>query len=228
MTPHNEAKLGDIAKTVLMPGDPNRAKFVADNFLEDVKLVNKVRGILAYTGKYKGKEVTVMASGMGMPSIGIYSYELYKFYDVENIIRIGTAGSYLEDLKIFDVVLVDEAYTKSTYAKVQGYDSDTIKSSKKLNDIIKSTDPSIRIGKVYSTDVFYTDEDINEYINKGCLCTEMESFALFYNAYKLGKEATCILTISDNLVNHEETTPEQREKSLNEMITLALDSVIKL
>ena len=228
MTPHNEANKGDIAKTVLMPGDPNRAKYVADNFLEDVKLVNKVRGILAYTGTYKGKEVTVMASGMGMPSIGIYSYELYKFYDVENIIRIGTAGSYLEDLKLFDVVLVDEAYTKSTFAKIQGYDSDTIKSSEKLNNVIKSTGNNIRVGKVYSTDVFYTDEDINEYVAKDCLCTEMESFALFYNAYKLGKEATCILTISDNLVNHEETTPEQREKSLNEMITLALESVIKL
>ena len=228
MTPHNEANKGDIAKTVLMPGDPNRAKYIADNFLENVKLVNKVRGILAYTGTYKGKEVSVMASGMGMPSIGIYSYELYKFYDVENIIRIGTAGSYLEDLKIFDIVLVDEAYTKSTFAKIQGYESDTIKASEKLNDVIKSTDNNVRVGKVYSTDVFYTDEDINELTSKGCLCTEMESFALFYNAYKLGKEAACILTISDNLVAHAAATPEEREKSLKEMITLALESVIKL
>ena len=229
MTPHNEANKGDIAKSVLMPGDPNRAKYVADNFLEDVKLVNKVRGILAYTGTYKGKEVTVMASGMGMPSIGIYSYELYKFYDVENIIRIGTAGSYSEDLKVFDIVLVDEAYTRSTYAKVQGYEPDTIKSSENINKVIKETNTgNINIGKVYSTDVFYTDEDIKVLTDKGCICTEMESFALFYNAYKLGKNAACILTISDNLVNHEETTPEQREKSLNEMITLALESVIKL
>ena len=229
MTPHNEANKGDIAKTVLMPGDPNRAKFIADNFLEDVKLVNKVRGILAYTGTYKGKEVTVMASGMGMPSIGIYSYELYKFYDVENIIRIGTAGSYSKDLKIFDIVLVDEAYTKSTYAKIQGYESDTIKSSEKINKIIKETsNGDINIGKVYSTDVFYTDEDINELTSKGCLCTEMESFALFYNAHKLGKNAACILTISDNLVTHVKVTPEEREKSLNKMIALALNSVIKL
>lgn len=228
MTPHNEANKGDIAKTVIMPGDPNRAKYIADNFLYDVKLVNKVRGILAYTGKYKEKEVTVMASGMGIPSMGIYSYELYKFYDVENIIRIGTAGSYLEDLKLFDIVLVNESYTKSTFAKIQGCNLDTIKSSEKLNDVIKSIDNNIRVGKVYSTDVFYIDEDINEYVDKGCLCTEMESFALFYNAYKLGKEAACILTISDNLVNHEETTAEQREKTLNKMITLALESVIKL
>ena len=229
MTPHNEAKLGDIAKTVLMPGDPNRAKYVAENFLEDAKLVNKVRGIFAYTGTYKGKEVTVMASGMGMPSIGIYSYELYKFYDVENIIRIGTAGSYSEDLKVFDIVLVDEAYTRSTYAKIQGYEPDTIKSSEKINKVIKDTSTgNINIGKVYSTDVFYTDEDIKNLTDIGCICTEMESFALFYNAYKLGKNAACILTISDNLVNHEEVTAEQREKSLNEMITLALESVIKL
>ena len=228
MTPHNEAKIGEIAKTVLMPGDPNRAKYIADNFLENAKLVNKVRGILAYTGTYKGKEVTVMASGMGMPSMGIYSYELYKFYDVENIIRIGTAGSYLEDLKLFDLVLVDEAYTKSTFAKIQGYESDTIKASEKINNVIKSTGDNVRVGKIYSTDVFYTDEDINELTSKGCLCTEMESFALFYNAYKLGKEAACILTISDNLVVHATATPEEREKSLNKMITLALDSVIKL
>ena len=196
--------------------------------MKDVKIVNRVRGILAYTGTYKGKEVTVMASGMGMPSIGIYSYELFKFYDVDNIIRIGTAGSYLEDLDLFDVVLVTEAYTKSTFAKIQGYNSDTIKSSDNINNVIKETASKIKEGKVYSTDVFYIDEDINQYVEKGCLCTEMESFALFYNAYKLGKNAACILTISDNLVNHKETTSEQREKSLNEMITLALESVIKL
>lgn len=229
MTPHNEAELGDIAKTVLMPGDPNRAKYIAENFLENVELVNKVRGILAYTGTYKDKKVTVMASGMGMPSIGIYSYELYKFYNVENIIRIGTAGSYSEDLKIFDVVLVDEAYTKSSFAKIQGYEPDTIKSSDKLNEVIKEVAGNdIKVGKVYSTDVFYANDDMNEYIQKGCICTEMEAFALFYNAYQLGKSAACILTISDNLINHEETTPEQREKSLNKMINLALESVIKL
>ena len=229
MTPHNEAELGDIAKTVLMPGDPNRAKYIAENFLEDVKLVNKVRGILAYTGRYKDIEVTVMASGMGIPSIGIYSYELYKFYNVENIIRIGTAGSYSENLKVFDVVLVDEAYTKSSFAKIQGFESDTIKSSSKINEIIKSTaNNDIIEGKVYSTDVFYADDNVQELLDKGCICTEMESFGLFYNAYKLGKNASCILTISDNLITHEETTSEQREKSLNKMINLALESVIKL
>ena len=137
MTPHIEAKKGEIAKTVLMPGDPLRAKFIADTFLTDVKLVNDVRNMYAYTGLYKGIEVTVMASGMGMPSIGIYSYELYKFYDVENIIRIGSAGAYTENLNLFDVVLATDSYSLSSYGKTQGYLSDNIKASEYLNNKIK-------------------------------------------------------------------------------------------
>ena len=233
MTPHNEAEKGQIAKTVLMPGDPLRAKFIADNFLENVKLVNKVRNIFAYTGEYKGKEITVMASGMGMPSIGIYSYELYKMYDVENIIRVGSAGAYSKDIPLYSVVVSDYAYSLSSYAKTQGYEKNTIESSKELNKIIKETALDLKIntyfGGIHSTDVFYGNADIEDlYKNKGCLCVEMESFALFYNAYKLNKKAACILTISDNLVTKEETTSMERQKSFKEMILLALESAIKL
>lgn len=233
MTPHNEAKLGEIAKTVLMPGDPLRAKYIADNFLTEVRLVNSVRNIYAYTGLYKGKEVTIMASGMGMPSIGIYSYELYKFYDVDNIIRIGSAGAYTKDLNLYDIVLVDESYSKSSYAKVQGFDDEIIKSSDYLNNKIKETsnrlNKKIVEGRIHSTDVFYSDTDINDlYNNKKCLCTEMESFALFYNAMKLKKQASCLLTISDNLVTKEETTSTERQTAFNDMIELALESAINL
>lgn len=235
MTPHNEAKYGSIAKTVLMPGDPLRAKFVANTYLENVKLVNEVRGMYAYTGTYKGKEVTVMASGMGMPSIGIYSYELYKFYDVDNIIRIGSAGAYSEDINVYDIVLALESYSKSSYAKVQGYEEDVIKSDNYLNEmILKSAEQlnkKIITGKIYSSDVFYTGSTIDDYnklYNEGCLCTEMESFALFYNAKKLNKRATCLLTISDNLVTKVETTSEERQNSFTDMIEVALLTAINL
>lgn len=233
MTPHNEAKLGSIAKTVLMPGDPLRAQFIAENYLENYKLVNRVRGMFAYTGFYKGKEITVMASGMGMPSIGIYSYELYKFYNVENIIRIGSAGAYTKDLNLYDVVLVKDSYSKSSYAKTQGFDNDIIESSEYLNDKIKEvaskTNKKIKEGRVHSTDVFYSETDINEMFNaKKCLCTEMESFALFYNAKNLKKEAACLLTISDNLETHEETSAKERQTAFNDMIELALNVAVDL
>ena len=233
MTPHIEAKLGEIAKTVLMPGDPLRAKYIAETYLEDVKLVNKVRNILAYTGKYKGKEVTVMASGMGMPSIGIYSYELYKFYNVENIIRIGSAGAYTDKLNLYDLVLTSEAYSLSSFAKTQGYESEFIKADKSLNEVIKesalSLNKKVNEGVIHSSDVFYGNVDINDlYENKGCLCVEMESFALFYNALKLNKKAACILTISDNLITHEETTSEERQTAFNDMMLVALETAIKL
>ena len=233
MTPHIEAKKEEIAKTVLMPGDPLRAKYIAENFLENYKLVNQVRGIFAYTGTYKGKMVTVMASGMGMPSIGIYSYELYKFYDVENIIRIGTAGAYSGDINLFDIVISTDAYSESSFAKVQGYDSTTIEASKELNDkIIETADrlnSKYRLGRIHSTDVFYGNVDINDlYNNKKCLAVEMESYALFYNALKLNKKAACILTISDNLITKAETTPLQRQTALNDMITLALESTLNI
>lgn len=233
MTPHIEAKKGEIAKTVLMPGDPLRAKFIADNFLTDVKLVNKVRNVFAYTGKYKGKEVTVMASGMGMPSIGIYSYELYKMYNVENIIRIGSSGAYSKDIPIYSVIVTDKAYSESSYAKTQGFSEKEIEASKNLNEIIEKTAIELKIktlkGTIHSTDVFYGNVDVEDlYKNKGCLCVEMESFALFYNAKVLNKNAACILTISDNLITHEETTSEERQNSFKEMIILALETMTRL
>lgn len=234
MTPHIEAKKGEIANVVLMPGDPLRAKFIAETYLNDYKLVNTVRNIYAYTGYYKDKLVTIMASGMGMPSIGIYSYELYNFYDVDSIIRIGSAGAYTEKINLYDIVLVENAYSKSSYALVQnGCSLDTLPSSKELNSIIErcATENNIKLNKgtIYSSDVFYGNDDIEDlYYNHNCLATEMESFALFHNASILNKKATALLTISDNLVTKEKITPEEREKSFSSMIELALESALRL
>ena len=234
MTPHNEARKEEIAKTVIMPGDPLRAKKVAETYLKDCKLVSKVRNIYAYTGTYKGKEVTIMASGMGMPSMGIYSYELYKFYDVENIIRVGTAGSYVKELNVYDVLLVEESYSDSSFAKIQNHNlEDTISSSTELNDCIletaKSLNMPLSVGKVYSTDVFYKeDSNYQTWVNKGCMACEMESFALFHNAKVLNKRATCLLTISDHFITGEETTSEERETKFMAMMELALETSLKL
>ena len=232
MTPHNEAEKGDIAKTVLMPGDPLRAKFIVETFLDDYKLVNSVRNIYAYTGHYKGKEVTIMASGMGMASIGIYSYELYKFYDVDTIIRIGSAGAYTDELNLYDIVLADGAYSESTFAKTQNNEeSNILHGSKELNDHIKEVAKNmginIHFNNIHSSDVFYKENDNFRELNEkyGCSCVEMESFALFHNAKVLGKKAACILTISDNLVTHAKTTPEERQNSFKQMIELALESI---
>jgi len=195
-TPHNSAEIGQIAKTVLMPGDPLRAKFIAETYLEDVKQFNDVRNMFGYTGKYKGKEISVMGSGMGMPSIGIYSYELFSQYGVENIIRIGSAGSYCEEAKVYDVVLVTEAYSESSFAKTQsGYDKDKTYPSKELTDKIevKSKELNIPIikGCIHSSDVFYREGDGEYYKDlyreKGCVGVEMESYALYCNAAFLAK-----------------------------------------
>ena len=232
MTPHNEAKKEDIAKTVLMPGDPLRAKYIAENFLDDCKLVNSVRNVYAYTGYYKGKKITVMASGMGMPSIGIYSYELYKFYDVDTIIRVGSAGAYTDKLNLYDVVLANGAYSESSFAKTQnGEQRNILYGNKELNDHIKEVANRLGIklhfNNIHSSDIFYKENDnFREiYNNYDCYCVEMESFALFHNANVLGKKAACLLTISDNLVTHEATTPEERQNSFKQMIELALESV---
>ncbi|MBE5940035.1 MAG: purine-nucleoside phosphorylase [Lachnospiraceae bacterium] len=233
-TPHNEAKTGDIAKTVLMPGDPLRAKFIAETFLENPVLFNDVRNMFGYTGTYKGKQVSVMGSGMGMPSIGIYSYELYNVYGVENIIRIGSAGSYSEKAKVYDVVLATSAYSESSYAKVQcGYDKDIIYPSEELNEKLEKAAEELGIpvikGGVHSSDVFYREGSI-DYINdlrdnKGCLVVEMESFALFNNARVLGKQAACLLTVSDSFVSSEVTTAEERQTSFTNMMKIALEAV---
>jgi purine-nucleoside phosphorylase len=233
-TPHNNAERGDFARTVLMPGDPLRAKFIAETFLEAPRQVTGVRGMLGYTGTYEGRPISVMGSGMGMPSIGIYSYELFKFYDVDNIIRIGSAGSYTEKAKIFDVVLATGAVSESSYARIQsGWDTDITLPSETLNDKLRASAQKLGIplqeGNIHSSDVFYRQpsdakptywEKLRD--ERGCLCVEMESFALFANAKVLGKNAACLLTISDSFVSPEITTAEQRQKSFTDMMKIAL------
>ncbi len=234
-TPHNEAARGEIAKCVLMSGDPLRAKYVAEHFLEDAKLVNAVRSAYAYTGSYRGKPVSVMASGMGMPSIGIYSYELYKFYNVESIIRIGSAGAYDKDLKLYDLVLADSAFSRSSYALCQSGDESEIQyPNTSLNARIlraaRDLDIPVKTGRIHSGDVFYYEEGqpgIDYYRGeKDCLCVEMESFALFHNAKVLRKKAACLLTISDSLVTHEETTAEERQNAFTSMMKVALEAAV--
>lgn len=234
-TPHIEAKKEEIAKTVLMPGDPKRAEYIAKKYLKNAKLVNLVRGMTAYTGYYKDKLVTVFPSGMGNPSMGIYSYELFSSYDVENIIRIGSCGAYSEGLKLRDLVLVNNSVSESTYALVQNkYKYDKIPSSNMLNMIIEKTAEELKTnvikGDIYCSDVFY--EQNSNYIktrnNYNVLGVEMETFALFHNASVLKKKASCILTVTNSFCFPEELTSEQREKSLDKMITLALETCLKL
>ncbi len=231
-TPHIEAKdKNEIAKTVLMPGDPLRARFIAENFLTDVKQFNNVRNVLGFTGNYKGRKISVMASGMGMPSMGIYSYELFKFYDVENIIRIGSCGAYTADLKLYDVILVKDAWTESTYARVQGgYEKDIIEGSAELNERLKKYAEELNIPirevRIHSSDVFYRENpEAYKEINKkyGCEAVEMEAFALFHNAKVLGKNAACLLTVSDNLVTKEATTSYERQNAFTNMMKIALE-----
>ena len=236
---HCNAKKEDIAKTVLMPGDPLRAKYIAENFLENARLVNTVRNMLAYTGTYKGKEITVFSHGMGMASMGIYCYELYKFYDVENIIRIGSCGAYSEDLNIFDTILVDKSYTEGNFAyEWNEKDCHLIESSEFLNKIIESTAKEINIpyikGNTLCSDCFdgYL-ESIPNLIKRfpkelNIIGAEMEAFALFYMARYLGRQASCLLTVVDSHYKKQEISSEEREKSLNNMITLALESAIKI
>ena len=232
-TPHISAEKGAVAKTVLMPGDPLRAKFVAETFLENPQMFSQVRGMLGYTGTYNGKPVSVMGSGMGMPSIGIYSYELFTKYDVDNIIRIGSAGAYSGRLKLFDVLLASAAYSESSYARTQnGFEGDTTVPSellcRALRESAASAGISITEGTIHSSDVFYREEKEGTPYwqklrdEKGCLAVEMESFALFHNAAVTGKNAACLLTISDSFVLETATTPEEREKSFTNMMKVAL------
>ncbi|MCI6278028.1 MAG: purine-nucleoside phosphorylase [Clostridium sp.] len=236
-TPHNAAVSGEIAKTVLMPGDPLRAKFIAETYLENPVQFNTVRNMFGYTGTYKGHKVSVMGSGMGMPSIGIYSYELYSFYGVENIIRIGSAGAYTDKLNLFDIVLADSAWSESTFAKAQSGNEDDIQYpseslNEKIEEAAKKINKPITKARIHSSDVFYHEDNVdnhNDFFAKhNCVCVEMESFALFHNAKVLGKNAACILTISDSLVTHEATTAEERQLSFNNMMEVALESAIML
>lgn len=229
-TPHIAAKEGDFARTVLMPGDPLRAKYIAENFLTDAVLVNNVRGVNGYTGMYNGKRVSVMASGMGMPSMGIYSYELFKFYDVDNIIRIGTAGSLQPDLKIRDLAIAMGACTDSnyaaqyelpgTFAPIASFDL----LRKAVDQAEKMGNVGYKVGNVASSDVFYSERPTMEAWQKmGVLAVEMETAALYMNAARTGKNALTICTISDSLVTGEVTTSEERQTSFADMMKVALE-----
>lgn len=238
-TPHNEANPGDIAKTVIMPGDPLRAQYIAENFLENAKLVNQVRGMYAYTGSYQGKEITVMASGMGMPSMGIYSYELYQFYGVENIIRIGSCGGYKPELKLFDIVLSEKVFSESNFALTLNNDNcHIVEANQELNSKIKATAKETEIsfvsGNTVCTDCFDVYmTDVNEFLARipkdfNPLSAEMEAFALFYVAKVLHKNAACLMSVVDSKYIKEIATPEERQNGLNNMIKLALNTASKL
>jgi len=231
-TPHINAKMGDFAKTVLMPGDPLRAKYIADNYLEDAVLVNNVRGVQGYTGYYKGKRVSVMASGMGMPSIGIYSYELYNFYGVENIIRVGSAGALSDKLKLRDIVAGMSAYTTSSYGYQFGFEGTLAPccSYELLTGAVAAGEKlgqSVVPGAVFSSDAFYEQggyETANEKLMKlGVLCVEMEAYALYLNAAAAGKNALALLTISDSLVTGEAPSAEDRQNTFTKMMEIALE-----
>lgn len=236
MTPHNNAPIDKIAKTVLMPGDPLRAKYIAEKFLKDAELVNNVRGVQGRTGTWKGVPVTVMASGMGMPSIGIYSWELFNFYKVENIIRVGSAGALQDDINVRDVVIAMGACTNSNYIETFGFPGTfapiadyTLLSA--AVEAAKENGAVWHVGNIYSSDNFYNGEGYrgNE-INKkmGIMAVEMEAAALYANAAAAGKRALCICTISDHIFNGVELTAEERQNSFNEMIEIALDTAVKV
>ncbi len=233
-TPHNAAEVGQIAKTVLMPGDPLRAKFIAEHFLEDAKLVNSIRNMLCYTGTYKGKKVSVMGSGMGMPSIGIYSYELYNFYGVERIIRIGTAGSINPEHKLFDIVIANGASTNSNWTCQYNMPSGSTLSAVANFDTLSAAVASAKkhgfryfVGPVLSSDNFYNDpkEVWEKWAEMGIQALEMESYALYVTAAQAHKEALTIVTISDSMITHEETTAEERQTSFTHMMQVALDCI---
>ncbi|WHQ36854.1 purine-nucleoside phosphorylase [Spiroplasma sp. SV19] len=236
MTPHINAKKEDIAKTVLMPGDPLRAKFIAETFLENVKLVNEIRNMYMYTGTYQNKPITIAGSGMGCPSIGIYSYELFKFYDVDNIIRIGSAGSYDASLKIYDIVNVTGAYGENNFAQiVAGVNDKVLAASKSIFETIEEVAQTVKIktypGIVHSSDVFYrknADDWKRIKAEYNTVCVEMESFALFANALALNKNAATLLTISDSFISGEVTSAAERQNNFHQMVELALQSAIKL
>ena len=230
-TPHISAKLGDFAKTVLMPGDPLRAKSIAETFFENPVLVNPVRGVNGYTGYYNGKRVSVMASGMGMPAIGIYSYELFNFYDVDNIIRIGTAGSLTADLNLRDVVIGMGACTNSNYAAQYQLPGNfaPIASWHLLERAVQAVkamgNVNYKVGNILSSDTFYSDCSLDMNWRKmGILAVEMEAAALYMNAARSGKNGLAICTISDSLITGEATSSEERQQSFSDMVRIALET----
>lgn len=231
-TPHINANKEDIAKTVLMPGDPLRAKYIAETFLKDIHLVNNVRNIFAYTGKYNDKKVTVMGSGMGMPSIGIYSYELFSEYGVENIIRLGSCGSYQKEVKVRDVIIASSASTDSNFAAQYNLDG-TYSANASFNLLLKAYEyakvNNLRphVGNILSSDVFYNaNSDFwLKWAKMGVLGVEMEAYALYCNAAYLRKNALAILTVSDSFVSEETTTSSERETTFNDMVKIGLSLI---
>ncbi len=231
-TPHITAKKGEIAKTVIMPGDPLRAKFIAETYLEDVKQVNTVRNMLAFTGTYKGQTLTIMGSGMGMPSMAIYSYELFDFYDVDNIIRIGSAGGFCKDLELYDVIVATSVHTSSNFAESAfNYQERELLPSEELNDKLiasaKKIDKKLIEGKIETTDAFYktTHEQFAKQLEtEGCIACEMEAFALFANAKATGKNASCIVTISDHMTKRLNTSASERETAFTDMMEIVLNA----
>lgn len=235
MSIHINAKPGEIAKTVLMPGDPLRAKFIAEKYFQDIQLVSQTRNVLYYTGTYQGKKITVGASGMGCPSIGIYSYELYTEYEVDTIIRIGTCGAYTTDLNFYDLINVEKATSESTFASVAwGFSEEVQVHQGNVFDLINATAKSINqplvCSTIHSTDVFYNNSFGTPALadKYNCLAVEMESFSLFANARHLKKNAGCLLTVTDIIPTHERLSSEEREKALLPMMELALSTALQL
>lgn len=234
-TPHISAAKGEIAKTVLMPGDPLRSKFISETFLENPVLVNNVRGVQGYTGTWKGVPVTVMASGMGIPAIGIYSWELFNFYDVDNIIRIGSAGAIQDDIKLMDIVVGMGACTDSNFAhqfNLPGAFA-PVADYTLMREAIAAADEKgvkVHVGNLFSSDNFYSDgfDSADSWKKMGVMAVEMESAGLYMNAARAGKRALCICTISDHLYRSEELTSEQRQTSFTEMMEIALDTAVRM
>lgn len=231
MTIHINAMKEDVSNIVIMPGDPLRAKLIAEKYLDNYKQINSTRNMFGYTGYYKDKKITVMASGMGNASMGIYSYELFNDYDADYIIRIGTMGAYTDKLNLFDLVLADKTYSNTSYGKNMGYTDNNIESSSKINEIIEETGKKCGINilrrNIHCTDSFY-EKDYSEFLKYDCIGVEMETFALFTNAKILNKNASAILTVTDNLVTKEKLSSEEREQSTLKMIELVLESVLNL
>jgi purine-nucleoside phosphorylase, family 1 (deoD) len=233
-TPHITAEKNDFAKTVLMPGDPLRAKLIAEEFFKKAKLVNNVRGVQGYTGEYKGKRVSVMASGMGMPSMGIYSYELFNFYGVENIIRVGSAGSLNEDVNLRDIIIAMSAHTDSNYSKSFGFSGMAAPSCdygllKRAQVVAEEKQLPVKIGAVYTSDAFYNQSGTLPVMQRyGALGVEMETAALYLNAALAKKKALAILTVSDNALTLEGLSAKERQMSFTQMIELALETVPNL
>lgn len=229
-TPHISANKGDIAETILMPGDPLRAKFIADTFLKDVVQFNAIRNMFGYTGTYKGKKISVMGSGMGIPSIGIYSYELINFYGVKNLIRVGSCGAYSEDLELYDIILGMGACTNSNYAKQYNLPGTFSAIASwdllyKAKQVAEDKGIDVKVGNILSSDVFYNPDSqvYKKWASMGVLAVEMEAYALYCNAAAAGVNALTILTVSDSLVSKLETTSHERERGFGQMMEIALE-----